>query len=263
MTSPACDAEKSVLFRQLVSAKTCAVEGLSIGSDGRVGRRFQPGMLARVTDEEDREHETQRGVDDAEIERLGSKPVPRGHVAGRQRSQAKRAIASSLVQPHGKAATARPDQVDLHVHGHRPGEPLTDPEEHVRADDPCPRRSVCQHERHRQADDPAGHQHGLAREAVRQQARHEIHAGLDDAEGDDEREDHHLRADVELLSADERNDGALEPHHAADEGVDEDEERELREVLPQPEAHGAGHTRHGYDLSACTFTPLTPFLPER
>ena len=31
LTSPACDAEKSVLFRQLVSAKTWAVDGLSIG----------------------------------------------------------------------------------------------------------------------------------------------------------------------------------------------------------------------------------------
>jgi hypothetical protein len=38
---------------------------------------------------------------------------------GGQRSQAKRAVASSLVQSHGKAATARPDEIDFHVYRHR------------------------------------------------------------------------------------------------------------------------------------------------
>ncbi len=110
-----------------------------------------------------------------------------------------------------------------------------------------------QHERHWEADDPTCHQHRLARVPISEQAGHEIHAGLDQTEGDDEREDHHLRADAEFLGADERDDRALESHHAADEGVDQDEERELREVLPEPKAHCAnrgGHRRH--DFSSAT-----------
>ena len=64
---------------------------------------------------------------------------------------------------------------------------------------------------------------------------------LDDAEADDERDDERRRGDAEFLRADERHDRALDPDHAADEGVDQDEQRELPPIGAKPECNGAGH----------------------
>ena len=46
----------------------------------------------------------------------------------------------------------------------------------------------------------------------------------------------------ELLLRDGGQDAALEPDHAADESIDEDQQRELRPVLAQAEAHGLADT---------------------
>jgi hypothetical protein len=70
----------------------------------------------------------------------------------------------------------------------------------------------------------------------------EIGKGLDDAEADDEGDDERRRGDAELLRADQRHDRSLDPDHAADEGVNQDEQRELPPVLlqPQPDRRACG-----------------------
>ena len=64
---------------------------------------------------------------------------------------------------------------------------------------------------------------------------------LDHAEADDEGDDKRRRGDAELFRADQRHDRALDPDHAADEGVDQDQQRELRPVLlePKPDTYEA------------------------
>ena len=46
-------------------------------------------------------------------------------------------------------------------------------------------------------------------------------------------DDERRRRDAEFLGADQRHDGALDADHAADEGVDQDQQRELGPVLPE------------------------------
>ncbi len=86
-----------------------------------------------------------------------------------------------------------------------------------------------------EADDPAGDEHGFAAEAVRQGAGEEVGGCLHDAEGDDERERCGEGGETELGLGEQREDGAFLADHAADEGVDADEQRELAEVLPEPQ----------------------------
>src|SRR5262249_35210068 len=57
------------------------------------------------------------------------------------------------------------------------------------------------------------------------------------AEDDDQGEDRGLRRKVEVLFADRWQDGPLQADHRADEGVDDDEQRELPDVLTQSETH--------------------------
>src|SRR5947208_5921740 len=42
---------------------------------------------------------------------------------------------------------------------------------------------------------------------------------------------------AELLLAQKRQHSPLQAHHGADEGIEDDEQRELREILPQSEPH--------------------------
>ena len=67
--------------------------------------------------------------------------------------------------------------------------------------------------------------------------------GLDDAEADDEGDDERRRSDPEFLRADQRHDGAFDADHAADKGVDQNEQRELPPVGAQPEATTLGLNR--------------------
>ena len=199
-------------------------------------------MMPRVAHEEDRESEPKRGIADAEIERLRPETVALGDVAGEEGGEADGEIAREFVQADGEAARFGADEIDLHDHRHRPGEALVDAEQRVRRDDPAPARPPADHERHRQADEPAQHQHVLAAIKVGEMSRDEIGDRLDDAEADDEGDDNGGRCDLELFGADQRNHRPLQPHHAADEGIDEDEQRELLPVLAQaqPDAEGAG-----------------------
>jgi hypothetical protein len=63
----------------------------------------------------------------------------------------------------------------------------------------------------------------LASQTVREPARQVVGQRLGQAEDDDEGDDPGPRGEVEVLLGDRRKDAALQPHHRADEGVDDDE----------------------------------------
>jgi len=94
----------------------------------------------------------------------------------------------------------------------------------------------------RQADEPAKDENALATPGVSQLPGNQIGARLHHAKADDERDDKRCRIDLELLGADQRHDGSLDPDHPADEGVDQHEQGKLRPVLSQsqPDRRGGG-----------------------
>ena len=191
--------------------------------------------MASVAHEQDRENKPEHRIADAEIERLRPQTVALGDVAGEKCGDADREITREFVEADREPARLWADQVDLHDHRHRPGEALVDAEQRVRRDDPAPARSPADHERNRQADEPAEDQHVLAAVDVGKMSGDQIGEGLDDAEADDEGDDDRGRSDLELFRADQRDHRPLQPDHAADEGIDEDEQRELLPVLAQAE----------------------------
>ena len=73
----------------------------------------------------------------------------------------------------------------------------------------------------------------LAAIAIGELARDQIGDSLNDPEAHDEGNDNRGRCDLELLRADEGDDRPLHSHHAADKGVDENQQRELSPVLSQ------------------------------
>ena len=94
-------------------------------------------------------------------------------------------------------------------------------------------------ERDGQGEQPAEHEQPLAAGAVGERAGGEVHQRLGDAEGDDEGEDRRLRAEPEVLLADQRQDAALETDHRANKSVDADQQCELAGVRSQPEPDAA------------------------
>ena len=58
-----------------------------------------------------------------------------------------------------------------------------------------------------------------------------------------------VETDAELLGADQRHDRSLDPDHAADEGVDQDEQRELPPVLLEPQSDRRGSLWTGYSFA--------------
>jgi hypothetical protein len=123
-------------------------------------------------------------------------------------------------------------RVDLHQHGHRPGESLVRAQEHVRGDDEAPGRREADEQRHRQRECPAQHEQPLASRPLGERAGGEVRQSLGGPERDDEGEDRGLRREPEVALADERKDAPLEPDHRTDERVQPDEQRELRRVCP-------------------------------
>ena len=66
-------------------------------------------------------------------------------------------------------------------------------------------------------------------------SRNQVRDRFDDAEAHDEGNDDRGRGDLEFFRADKGDHRPLQPHHAADERIDEDEQRELPPVLAQTE----------------------------
>jgi hypothetical protein len=202
-----------------------------------------PGVAARFADEENREDESRDREDDAEIERFRSQPVGGGDGTGRESRAGKREVAGGLVESHREPAPCRADEVDLHDDRRRPAESLVDPEEDVGEDDPFPGRGKHDHKRDRQADEPTGDQDLLAPNPVGEAPGEEVRQRLDETEGDDEGEGNGPRGPPELLLRQERHDRPLQPGHPANEGVDDDEQGELFQVLAQSEADRRGNRR--------------------
>ena len=100
------------------------------------------------------------------------------------------------------------------------------------------RRRPDQQQRHGKADDPAGDEDRFAADTVRQRAGEEVGDRLDRAERGDERERGGEGREVERAHGEQREHGAFLADHPADERVDADEQRELREVLAQAETNG-------------------------
>src|SRR5205823_4037945 len=213
-------------------------------ADGARGLRrrggLEVGVRARLPHEQHGDDEAHEGDDDPEIERLRPQGGLRRDVAGDPRHHPYREIPGELVEPEREAAPLRPHEIDLHDHRHRPRHRLVRAEEHVGEIDPPPRGRPDDEKRHGQGEEPADHQDRLAPDAVGRPRGDEVDDRLRHAEAHDERRDGRLRAEPEFLLAEERQHRALQPHHRADEGVQDDEERELREVLAQPEATVGG-----------------------
>src|SRR5262249_41707914 len=97
----------------------------------------------------------------------------------------------------------------------------------------------------------------------------EIRHRLDESETDDEGNNEGVGGDAELLGADQRHDGPLQADHAADKGIDDDEQRELLPVLPQPKSdigHQSYPPRRAYGrkliarlVKACAGGAAPPF----
>ena len=181
--------------------------------------------------QQERDHGDARGRRDEHVAggELGRQP------AADRGGERDAAVAGRLIEPEREAAPLGPDEVDLHDHGHRPRQALVDTEQDVGGDDPAPARRDGDQQRDGQRDRPAGDQQTPAAEPLREYAGAEVGERLREAEGDDERQHRGLGGEPEVGLADERQGRALEPDHRADEGVDRDEQRELREVLAQSE----------------------------
>ena len=144
-------------------------------------------------------------------------------------------VAGGLVESEGEATAARTDEVDLHVHRHRPRQPLVQSEQRVRRDDPAPRRREDDDEGHGQPEQPSGDEDRPPGEAFRESAGEQIGERLRQPERRDERDGDGLGCDAELVLRQHRKDRPLQADHAADECVRRDEQRELLPVRAEAE----------------------------
>jgi hypothetical protein len=196
-----------------------------------MARLLERDVIRGVTHEQDRDEQSDHGDTRAECDHH----IARGELGGQPAAGGRRsrdaAISGRLVEPEREPAPARPDEVDLHHHGHRPRQPLVGAEQDVRRDDPGPRGSHGDHQRHGQREQPAGDQKTPPADPLGERAGAEVAERLREPESDDERQHRRFRRQPEVLGADQRQCGALEPYHRADERVERDEQRELGGVL--------------------------------
>lgn len=206
-----------------------------------------------LSDEAGGQAEPQGGEGQAEQEWGGPEAGGLCDRAGGPGGRGDGAVAGGLVEPHGGAASVWTDEVDLHDHGHRPGQPLVDAQQDVGDHDPTPRRRPDQQQRHGDRGQPAGQEYGLASEAVGERAGDVVHCGLGQPEHHDEGQHRGVVGDTERVLGQQRQDRAFLADHAADQHVDGDQQGELRQVLaqPQPDAGGVvGHARVPVSSSA-------------
>ncbi len=85
-----------------------------------------------------------------------------------------------------------------------------------------------------------GYQHVLAAKSLRQAAGAVVGERFRHAEHHDERQHGGAGGQVELLLRDGRQDAALQAHHGTDEAIHDDQQRELPQILAQPEPRADG-----------------------
>jgi hypothetical protein len=145
-------------------------------------------VIAGLANGERRHDETDYGNREPEHEGRRPQACPIGDEPGDECHHRHRTIARRLVQAEREPALPRADQIDLHDHRDRPGEPLVDTKEDVGEDHPLPRGCPDQQQRHGYADDPARDQDGPPTVPIGQHARSQVRQRLRDAERDQERE---------------------------------------------------------------------------
>ncbi len=192
-------------------------------------------MIAGLANGECRKDEARQRHDEPQHERRGSEAGPIGDDARQERGYRHRRVAGRLVQPKGEPAAAGPHEVDLHHHRHGPRQPLVDPEEDIRDDDPFPTRRPDEDEWYRHTDQPARNEDRAATEGVREQSSGEVRQCLGDPEGDEEGQCRRDSAEPEDLRRHEWHDRALLADHRADEYLDADEQRELAGIRAKAE----------------------------
>src|SRR5215216_912223 len=264
LTSPAWLQADRAGSRQLVATTTWLVDSWSgAGGGWRLGRGrvtadgligvgqlgFEVGVPAGLTDHQRRQPEAEAGIGQAEIERLGTQPGPGSNKAGQVGGEGHRQVAGGLVETHGQPTATRAGQVDLHDHRRRPAQALVDPEQDIDGDDPGPGGRPDEQQGHGQADQPAGDQDRFAAVAVGQGAGQEVGGGLGEAEGDDVGQGGRHCGQPEQLGGEQRQHGPFLADHAADQGVDTNQEAELGQVGPQakPQVPWADRWRLGHE----------------
>ena len=134
---------------------------------------------------------------------------------------------------HRQSPAGWPHQVDLHNDRGGPTQTLVDAQQHIGEHNPSPGWSEDDQKWHGQSKQPARDEHPLATNTVTESARKEVGSRFDDAEAHNEGEDSYGGSQTEHLLTKQRHDAALESHHTADKGVDDDQQRELLPVGTQ------------------------------
>ena len=199
------------MARQKTSRQAGVGDGsaTATGSPGRAARAPTWPRVSR-TSTTDRPRPTHR-IGKAQEERPGSQSRLGGEPARRERGQGHGAIAGRLVDAGRETPPHGSDEVDLHDHRRRPGQPLVEPEEHVRGDDPGPRRGDDEEQRDRQPDEPARDEDPLPPVSVGERAGHEVGEGLRHAERGHERERRRRPGQPERVAREQREDRPLLP----------------------------------------------------
>ena len=104
------------------------------------------------------------------------------------------------------------------------------------------------------ATTPPGDENLPASDAVGESSGGIVRDRLRHAKHDDERQDGRPSGELKLLFGEERQNAALHADHRADERVDDDEQRELRDVLAKPETNDGWHMTDCRHRHALVFT---------
>jgi len=194
-------------------------------------------MPVRLAHEEQRQQQACQGKPDAEQKWLGPQCIRGGEVASRDSCQGDRDVSCRFIDAHGQPTPRRSHQVNLHNDGGGPTQALVDAQQHIGEDHPSPGRSKDDEERHGQPNQPADHQHPLAPDAITESAREEVGSRFHDAEAHDEGKDRRRGNQAEDTLPEQWHDAALKAHHAANKGIDDDQQRELLPVGTQTKLH--------------------------
>jgi hypothetical protein len=192
-------------------------------------------VSARLANKERRRGEPESRVCESQQERRRAQTSRLRDRSGRESGHCDGAVPRGFVEAHRKAARPGPGEIDLHDHGRRPRQPLVQPQEDVRDDDPAPCRRPDEQQRYGQPNEPARHENRLATKAIGHRAGNQIRAGLRDSEGDEKGENGADTGDTEDVRGQNRQEGSLLADHPADERIDANQQRELAKVRAQPE----------------------------
>ena len=135
--------------------------------------------------------------------------VAGGESAGGEGGGGDAEVAGGLVEAERQAAPGRAGQVDLHHHGHRPGQALIHTKKEIGGDDEAPAGGEANQDRYRQCHQPADHEQAFAAHAFGEATGCEIGDRLGGTERKHEGQDGGARAQPEVMPSDEWQDASL------------------------------------------------------